>query len=76
MDDTCVHILSCFTIGRNPWLWGPETLQAMDAWYMITLFVAHEHTKYSTDPLPLNRFWNGMTSSLSLSADTIPYPQP
>lgn len=72
VNDSCISVLSCLTIGRNPWLWGPATLQAMDTWYMKMLFVAHGHTKCSTDPLSLNRFRNGMTPSLSLTADSIP----
>jgi hypothetical protein len=51
------------------WPYRPQ-----DTWYMIMLFVIHDHATYSTDPFSLNRIWNGKTSSPPQRADFVPYP--
>jgi len=61
-----------FQVGTNQdrdvrWQYRPQ-----DTWYMIILFVIHDHATYSTEPFSLNRLWNGKTSSLPQCEDSVP----
>ena len=67
-------VYTVFQAGTNQdrGVWWPYRPQ--DTWYMITIFVIHDHTTYFTDSFSLNMFWNGKTSPLPQCTDPAPYP--